>query len=96
MSDSAVLNRKGVLDVADKDGQFRRQTSQFRNFVTPDSNSAFPPEKDRYALYIHLGCPWAHRTSIVRTLKGLDDIIQLIVLDAMDPAKSWYFSGDGE
>ena len=32
-------------------------------------------------LYINLGCPWASRTNLVRTLKGLEDIIQMVVLD---------------
>ncbi|KAF2653090.1 hypothetical protein K491DRAFT_634372 [Lophiostoma macrostomum CBS 122681] len=79
---------------ADKDGQFRRKPSAFRNFISADPSSKFPAEKDRYALYIHRGCPWAHRTNIVRSLKGLEDIIQLIVLDASDVGgKGWCFSG---
>ncbi|KAF2268078.1 hypothetical protein CC78DRAFT_558624 [Lojkania enalia] len=79
---------------AEKDGQFRRKPSAFRNFVSSDPNSPFPAEKDRYALYIHLGCPWAHRANIVRSLKGLEDIIQLIVLDDSEtPGRGWCFSG---
>ena len=30
---------------------------------------------------------------MTRSLKGLEDIIQLIMLDALDPVKGWYFSG---
>ena len=32
-------------------------------------------------LYINLGCPWASRANLVRTLKGLEDVIQMVVLD---------------
>ena len=80
---------------SEKDGQFRRKPSAFRNFISPDPDSDFPAEKDRYALYIHLGCPWAHRTNIVRSLKGLEDIIQLIVWDtsAIHEGKGWAMSG---
>lgn len=55
----------------------------------------FPAEPDRYVLYFNYGCPWAHRTTIVRTLKGLDDLIELVEVDDMDPGpdKGWFFSG---
>lgn len=75
---------------ADHDGHFRRPASKFRNFIPSEQ---FPAEEGRYALYIHYGCPWAHRTVIVRALKGLEDVIQLVELDARDPVKGWYFSG---
>ncbi|KAF2123068.1 glutathione transferase [Lophiotrema nucula] len=79
---------------SEADGQFRRKPSAFRNFLSADPNSPFPAEKGRYALYIHIGCPWAHRTNIVRSLKGLEDIIQLIVLDDAElPGRGWKFSG---
>jgi putative glutathione S-transferase len=80
---------------SDKDGQFRRKPSAFRNFISSDPNSEFPAGKDRYALYIHIGCPWAHRTNIVRSLKGLEDIIQLIFWDELksDEGVGWAMSG---
>lgn len=57
----------------DKSGEFKRGQSQFRNFIK--KGGQFPPEKDRYHLYVSYACPWAHRTLIVRRLKGLEDII---------------------
>jgi putative glutathione S-transferase len=82
---------------ADKDGHFRRKESAFRDQISSDPTSAFPAESGRYALYIHKGCPWAHRTYITRALKGLEDVIQLIVLDdaeKKDGKMLWCFSGE--
>jgi len=59
----------------DKSGEFKRQVSQYRNFISRKPGAEFPPEKDRYHLYVSYACPWAHRTLIVRKLKGLEDII---------------------
>ena len=45
-------------------------------------------------LYINLGCPWASRANLVRTLKGLEEIIQMVVLDwEFFPGKGWSFTG---
>lgn len=40
----------------------------------------FPPEKDRYHLYIGLFCPFAHRANLVRHIKHLTDIVSLSVV----------------
>ena len=64
--------------------------SIFRNTIP---SGRFPAEKGRYILYINYVCPWAHRSIIVRTLKGLEDVIQMVEVDARDPTHSWYFSG---
>lgn len=37
-----------VKAFADKDGHFRRQPSQFRDWISRESGAEFPPEKDRY------------------------------------------------
>lgn len=68
-----------IYSHADTDGNFRRKDSVFRNFVSKDHSSSFPAEADRYALIANLGCPWAGRALLVRRLKGLDTIIQLIL-----------------
>lgn len=78
---------------ADSDGQFRRKDSVFRSWVSRSAGAKFPPEKDRYVLYLNYGCPWAHRTNIVRSLKGLEDIIQLVVCDFELGPDGWIFSG---
>ena len=57
------------------DGRFVRSTTSFRDWITADGSSGFPAEAGRYHLYIAWVCPWAHRTAIMRTLKGLEDAI---------------------
>ena len=83
-----------MLKQADPDGQFRRQNAQFRNFISRDPTSPFPAEADRYVLYLNYGCPWAHRTNIVRSLKGLESIIQLVVLGFELTDRGWVFNGE--
>lgn len=51
-------------------GAFVRPESQFRDRVTADQ--AAP---GRYRLYVAKACPWAHRTLVVRALKGLEKAI---------------------
>ncbi|KAL9049900.1 MAG: hypothetical protein Q9162_006953 [Coniocarpon cinnabarinum] len=82
-----------TLQQSDPDGQFRRQNSQFRNHISSAPGSPFPPEKDRYVLYLNYGCPWAHRTNIVRSLKGLESIIQLVVMGFELTDRGWIFNG---
>lgn len=53
----------------------------------------FPAESGRYVLYVNEVCPWAHRTVIVRALKGLENIIRMVEVDGRDPVHGWYFSG---
>ena len=45
----------------------------------------------RYHLYVSLACPWAHRTLVVRALKGLEDIISVDVVHWHLQANSWPF-----
>ncbi|KAK6337097.1 hypothetical protein TWF718_009883 [Orbilia javanica] len=89
-----VAKDHAIYKMADKDGEFRRKPSSFRSFISADPNSEFPAEKDRYVLYINWGCPWAHRANIVRSLKGLDDIIQIVIMDFTLTPEGWVFNGN--
>ncbi|KAJ7522515.1 hypothetical protein O6H91_18G015400 [Diphasiastrum complanatum] len=60
--------------------KFKRPHAVFRNFVTQDGSSGFPPEANRYHLYISYGCPWACRCLAVRNIKGLQDVIGVTVV----------------
>ncbi|KAK7705311.1 hypothetical protein SLS64_008148 [Diaporthe eres] len=77
-----------------KDGHFTRPASTFRNFISRAPGSKYPPEANRYALYLSPGCPWAHRTLIVRKLKGLDSIIDLYLLRMHMGPEGWVFGGE--
>lgn len=72
-------------------GTFRRQESRFRDWVTADGSSGFPAEPGRYHLYVAWACPWAHRTLIFRTLKGLEAVISLSVVDWYMGQQGWTF-----
>ena len=73
------------------DGAFHRQVSRFRDRVTPDG--PYAPEAGRYHLYVSLACPWAHRTIIVRRLKGLEGAISLSLVDPVRDERGWAFTG---
>ncbi|HKJ70882.1 MAG TPA: glutathione S-transferase family protein [Gammaproteobacteria bacterium] len=75
-----------------EDGRFVRPDSPFRNWVTRDGSSGFPAEAGRYHLYVSLACPWAHRTLILRRLKGLEDAISVSVVDPIMGDQGWAFS----
>ncbi|KAH9478681.1 Glutathione S-transferase omega-like 2 [Psilocybe cubensis] len=72
------------------DGSFKRQASSFRNTI--EKGGKFPPEQDRYHLYVSYACPWATRTLIVRILKGLEAIIPVTVVSPHMGAHGWPFA----
>lgn len=76
----------------DKDGKFNRMPTKFRDRITADGSSGFLAEAGRYHLYICLACPWAHRTLIMRKLKGLEDVIGVSIVDPLLSDKGWAFS----
>ncbi|KAH8912184.1 hypothetical protein BR93DRAFT_933238 [Coniochaeta sp. PMI_546] len=76
----------------DKSGEFKRQQSSFRNFVSKKPGAEFPAEKGRYHLYISYACPWATRTIIARKLKGLEDIISFSSVHWHMGEKGWRFA----
>lgn len=53
----ATNSQKDITAWASKDGQFRRQSSTFRDSISKDGK--FKAEKGRYVLYVSLACPWA-------------------------------------
>jgi putative glutathione S-transferase len=74
-----------------RDGRFDRQASRFRDWVTADGSSGFPAQAGRYHLYVSLACPWAHRTVILRRLKGLEEAIGMSIVDPIRDEQGWAF-----
>ncbi|MGB0687065.1 MAG: glutathione S-transferase family protein [Paracoccaceae bacterium] len=89
-------------DTKSTNGRFVRKAPQFRNWVTadgaagPSGKGGFKAEPGRYHLYVSLACPWAHRTLIVRALKGLEKMISVSVVHWYMAENGWTFDvGDG-
>ena len=72
-----------------KDGAFERQAAQRRDWVT--EKGEFTPQPNRYHLYVSLACPWAHRTLILRKLKGLETLIDVSVVSWLMGENGWTF-----
>src|SRR5712692_4546487 len=76
---------------ADGGGRFVRPDSIFRDRVTRDGSSGFKAEAGRYQLVTAPSCPWAHRTVLMRKLKGLDGAIPLLESD-LPKGEGWAYS----
>ena len=83
-------------------GRFVRTQTQFRNWITADGSAGptgqagYKAEADRYHLYVSLACPWASRTLMIRTLKGLEDMISISVVHPLMLEHGWTFEeGEG-
>src|SRR6516164_661935 len=73
------------------DGSFVRPQSGFRERVTRDGSSGFKAEAGRYVLITAPSCPWAHRTVLMRKLKGLEDTIAILQSD-LPKGQGWAYS----
>lgn len=84
------------------DGRFVRSPSTFRNWITrdgaagPSGAGGYGAAPGRYHLYVSLACPWAHRTLIMRALKGLERLVPVSVVHWRMLERGWTFEeGEG-
>ena len=73
-------------------GRFIRPDASFRSQISRDGSTPFPAEAGRYHLYVAWACPWAHRTLLVRALKGLTDIISVSTVHPDMLSEGWQFT----
>jgi len=83
--------RTDMFQATNGEGAFERQTTPFRNWIAgsdvpehieAEPDDRFEAEAGRYHhLYVSYACPWAHRTLLIRALMGLEDAIDISVVD---------------
>lgn len=87
-------------DTESTGGRFVRKDSQFRSWITADGSAGpsgeggFKAEPNRYHLYISLACPWASRVMIMRSIKGLEDLVSVSVVNPLMAENGWTFEPD--
>ena len=85
-------------DTAATGGRFVRKDAAFRNWITsdgtpgPSGTDGFAAQAGRYHLYVSLACPWAHRTLIMRSLKGLQNMVSVSVVHWRMRQDGWTFA----
>lgn len=83
----------------DAEGRFIRQTSSFRNWITPDGEpgvtgkGGFKAEAGRYQLYVAYICPWASRVLMALQIKRLTGVISVSVVNPRLTEQGWQFGG---
>lgn len=97
MSSGMMVEGKWITDwnardQKDQSGKFNPKPTTFRDRITANGSDRFKAEAGRYHLYVSLACPWAHRTLIMRELKGLNDAISVSITDPIMSDKGWMFS----
>jgi len=97
--------RTDVSESTDESGAFERSETTFRNWpvgseipagVDAEVDDRFEPEPGRYHLYICYACPWAHRALTVRKLLGLEDVVDVSVVDPFRDDDGWQFTPEKE
>jgi putative glutathione S-transferase len=84
-------------NLVDAEGRLQRPVAAFRNWITaegapgPTGSGGFKAEAGRYHLYVARACPWAHRTTIFREVKGLQSMIGLSVTHWLMSDSGWTF-----
>jgi glutathionyl-hydroquinone reductase len=70
----------------DRTGAYLRPASEFHYQIGTEQ---YPAAIDRYQLYVGMSCPWAHRTLVVRALKGLEQAVTVTVVVASAESGGW-------
>ena len=76
-------------------GESVRVRSTSRDYIGRADNR-FPAEPNRYHRFVNAGCPWAYRTILYRSIKGLADIIGITFTELAIGSEGWTFGAEPE
>lgn len=85
---------ENVLVNHDDKGLYFKRDSVFRERIG-GAKSEFPAEAGRYHLYCAVACPWAHRATLMRTLKKLEPFVTLTNTFQEPGGQGWSFGDAG-
>ena len=90
-----VQGKWRIEDFAERNtkGSYNRATTSFRNWI---GDNDFPAEAGRYHLVVAHACPWAHRTLILRALKGLEAVISVAFAEPLMLDNGWVLADGGD
>ncbi|MGO4384080.1 glutathione S-transferase family protein [Specibacter sp. RAF43] len=74
--------------------EYTRDTNYIETRITRDGADGYPVQAGRYRLVVARACPWAHRSTIVRRLLGLEEAISIGVCGPTHDVRSWTFDLD--
>lgn len=88
-------SNENVLFNHDDKGLYFKRDSVFRDWIKSEAQSEFPAEPGRYHLYCAVACPWAHRATLMRTLKKLEPFVTLTNTFQEAGGQGWSFGQEG-
>ena len=86
---------KNVLVQHDDTGLYFKREPVFRKRISAQPEAEFPAEAGRYHLYCAVACPWAHRATLMRTLKKLEPFVTLTNTFQEPGGEGWSFGEEG-
>lgn len=78
----------------DEAGKFERPATTFRDRLSNEPGAKFPATARRYRLYAALACPWAHRTLVMRSVRGLEDALPVTLVATKMTDDGWEFGAE--
>ena len=87
--------KENILFNHDDKGLYFKRESIFRDRISSGVGATFPAEPGRYHLYCSVACPWAHRATLMRTLKKLESFVTLTNTFQEVDGQGWSFGEAG-
>jgi putative glutathione S-transferase len=92
---NGTWSNENILVNHDDRGLYYKRDSVFRHHISSDAEAEFPAEPGRYHLYCAVACPWAHRATLMRTLKRLEPFVTLTNTFQELGGQGWSFGAEG-